>query len=141
MRKAVILVSVVLLIAVVAVGQATPQVQNVPAKYTSPASGKDMFDAYCASCHGTSGKGDGPAAPAMKSPLPDLTTLAKSHGGTFPALQVNQSIVGEGNLAAHGSKDMPVWGPVFSRMSRQSAGEIQQRLHNLTRYIESLQVK
>ena len=100
-----------------------------------------MFNSYCASCHGMTGKGDGPAAPAMKSALPDLTMLSKSHGGTFPALRVKQSIVGDTNLIAHGSKDMPVWGPVFSHMSQQSTGEIQQRLHNLTDYVESLQVK
>ena len=137
----VILVLLLLLFAISAVAQSQPKVQNVPAKYTSPASGKEMFNAYCASCHGTSGKGDGPAASAMKAGVPDLTNLSKSHGGTFPALMVTQSIVGDSHLSAHGSKDMPVWGPVFSRLSQQSTGEIQQRLHNLTAYIESLQTK
>jgi mono/diheme cytochrome c family protein len=141
MRNPVIIVLGVLLIAIVAIGQTKPQIETVPAKYTSAASGKEMFNSYCASCHGMTGKGDGPAAPAMKSALPDLTMLSKSHGGTFPALRVKQSIVGDTNLIAHGSKDMPVWGPVFSHMSQQSTGEIQQRLHNLTDYVESLQVK
>ena len=141
MRNSVLIVFFVLLIAIVVVAQTKPQVQNVPARYTSAASGKEMYNSYCASCHGMTGKGDGPAASAMKSPVPDLTMLTKSHGGTFPALQVKQSIEGDTEVAAHGSKDMPVWGPVFSRMSQQSTGEIQQRLHNLTDYVESLQAK
>jgi mono/diheme cytochrome c family protein len=141
MRNPVLIVFFVLLIAIVVVAQTKPQVQNVPARYTSAASGKEMYNSYCASCHGMTGKGDGPAASAMKSPVPDLTMLTKSHGGTFPALQVKQSIEGDTEVAAHGSKDMPVWGPVFSRMSQQSTGEIQQRLHNLTDYVESLQAK
>lgn len=141
MRNPVLIVFFVLLITIVVVAQTKPQVQNVPARYTSAASGKEMYNSYCASCHGMTGKGDGPAASAMKSPVPDLTMLTKSHGGTFPALQVKQSIEGDTEVAAHGSKDMPVWGPVFSRMSQQSTGEIQQRLHNLTDYVESLQAK
>ncbi len=140
MRK-VVIVFILLLLAICVFAQTKPQVQNVPAKYTSAASGKEMFNAYCASCHGTTGKGDGPAAPAMKSGVPDLTMLSKSHGGTFPAMSVTQGIVGDTRVVAHGSKEMPVWGPVFSRMSQQSQGEIQQRLHNLTTYIETLQSK
>lgn len=143
MRKPVFGILLVLFFVSASFAQTTakPQVKKVPAKYTSAASGKEMFDSYCASCHGRSGKGDGPAAPAMKAAVPDLTTLSKSHGGTFPAMMVTQSIAGDSHPLAHGSKDMPVWGPVFNRMSQQSQGEIQQRLHNLTTYIESLQTK
>jgi mono/diheme cytochrome c family protein len=133
----------IVMVAASAVAQTAkkPQVQTVPAKYTSPASGQEMYDAYCASCHGSKGMGNGPAAPAMKAPVPDLTTLAKSHNGEFPALMVTQAIAGDTKVAAHGSKDMPVWGPVFSHLAQQRNGEIQQRLHNLTAYVGSLQAK
>jgi mono/diheme cytochrome c family protein len=143
MRNPVFITALILLFLTAAFAQTAskPKVQNVPAKYTSAASGKEMFNSYCASCHGITGKGDGPAAPAMKSGVPDLTTLSKSHGGTFPAMSVTQSIVGDTRVVAHGSKAMPVWGPVFAHMSQQSTGEIQQRLHNLTDYVESLQAK
>jgi len=136
-------VLLIALVAIAAVGQtaAKPKVQTVPAKYTSPASGKDMFNTYCASCHGTDGKGNGPAASAMKSGVPDLTTLAKKHGGNYPDLHVSQTILGDIRMEAHGSKEMPVWGPVFSRLSKQSNAEIQQRIHNLTGYIGTLQQK
>lgn len=139
--KLTILLVVLVTISAVAQTAAKPKIQNVPAKYTSAASGQEMFESYCASCHGLKGKGDGPAAPAMKAGVPNITMLSKNHGGTYPAMKVTQVIIGDAKLAAHGSKEMPVWGPVFSRMSQQSTGEIQQRLHNLTAYVESLQVK
>ncbi len=142
MRQLVIILFI-LLLAVCAVAQTaqSAQIQKVPAKYTAPSSGKDMFESYCASCHGKDGTGNGPAASAMKKAVPDLTMLSKSHNGLFPAFQVMQVIRGDNMIAAHGSNDMPVWGPVFSRLSQQREGEIQQRLHNLTTYIESLQKK
>src|SRR4051794_25098549 len=94
----------VILVALAAVGQtaAKPKVQVVTAKYTAPDSGKQMFNAYCASCHGTDAKGTGPAAPAMKSGVPDLTMLAKKNGGQYPALHVGQALVGDSTLQAHG---------------------------------------
>src|ERR1035441_6083333 len=62
----------------------TPTIKHVPAAYTTPSSGKGMYDAYCASCHGLDGKGDGPAAPALKMPTTNLTTLAVNNKGVFP---------------------------------------------------------
>jgi mono/diheme cytochrome c family protein len=118
-----------------------PKIERTPAKYTSPASGKEMFDAYCASCHGTDAKGNGPAAPAMKNPVPDLTTLAKANGGDFPSAHVYQVIKGDSAVPAHGSADMPVWGPVFSHLAMAGNAQVQQRIHNLTKYLESLQTK
>lgn len=112
-----------------------------PAQQTSPASGKEMFKAYCASCHGTDAKGDGPAASALKTPPADLTMLAKNNGGKFPADKVTAVLRGQANLAAHGNQEMPVWGKVFWRMSQGHEGEVQQRVANLTHYLESLQAK
>jgi len=142
MRQTFILV-LILLIAVIATAQtaAKPQVQVVPAPYTPADSGKAMYDAYCAACHGVDGKGTGPAAPAMKSAVPDLTALAKSHGGTYPAFSVAETLRVTRPMAAHGSSDMPVWGPIFSHVSHQDKAVIQQRIHNLNMYIESLQAK
>jgi len=111
----------------------TPKVKTVGATPTSPASGKEMFRAYCASCHGPDGKGNGPAAPALKNKPTDLTLLAKSSGGKFPAMRVMNSIK-DGTQAVHGSKDMPVWGSVFADMSH-SNGEVQMRMSNLVAYV------
>ena len=122
-------------------GQPEKAIKHVPIKTTSPVSGKDMYTAYCAVCHGTDGKGGGPAASALKVPPTDLTLLSKNNGGKYPSLKVSSSIRGESTTPAHGSKDMPVWGSLFWSMSSGHEGEVQQRVTNLTRYIESLQAK
>ena len=67
-------------------------VKHGPVTDTSPVSGEQMFNAYCAVCHGKDGKGNGPAATALKTPPPDLSTLAQSHGGKYPATYV-QSVL------------------------------------------------
>ena len=100
-----------------------------------------MFVNYCAVCHGKSGRGDGPAASALKVPPADLTTLAKRNGGKFDSAHVATVIRGQGATPAHGSQDMPVWGPLFSSISQGNNGEVQQRIANLVKYIETLQVK
>jgi mono/diheme cytochrome c family protein len=117
------------------------QLKHVPVQQTSPRSGPEMYANYCAACHGKDGKGNGPAADALKSPPADLTILALHNGGKYPSERVSSAIVGDLNLPAHGSKDMPIWGDVFWRMSGGRQSEVQLRVANLDRYIESLQGK
>ncbi len=119
----------------------TPEIKHVPATYTSPVSGKEMYTSYCASCHGADGKGDGPAAPALKMPATNLMTLAQRNGGVFPAAHIATEIQGGAMTLAHGSKDMPVWGPVFMALGTHSAAQTQLRIRNLTNYLESIQAK
>ena len=114
-------------------------IKRTPIARTSPASGSEMYMNYCASCHGKDGKGQGPAAAALKKAPTDLTTLAKANGGQFPATKVYVSISGEFGVPSHGSGQMPVWGEVFSQSG--SAAESKLRLTNLTNYIQSLQQK
>jgi mono/diheme cytochrome c family protein len=116
------------------------KIKKVPAAPTSAASGKEMFDAYCASCHGVDGKGNGPAAPALKRQPTDLTLLAQKNGGKFPTMHVMSSIQ-DVTQNVHGSKDMPVWGPILSSVSSHDHNIVAQRIRNITSYIESLQVK
>ena len=120
---------------------AKPEIKHTPAPQTSAASGKEMFVAYCASCHGADAKGNGPAAAALNSKPADLTALAKNNGGKFPASRVMSILRGEATVTAHGNRDMPVWGPVFWKMSQGHPAELQQRVTNLTHYLESLQAK
>ena len=94
-------------------------VKKVGPRYTSPTSGPEMYQAYCASCHGQAGKGDGPVVAALKGTVPDLTTLAKRNGGVFPAKKVGEFIRGVAVAAAHGNLDMPVWGPIFHSVSNR----------------------
>jgi mono/diheme cytochrome c family protein len=118
-----------------------PQVRKVAPAYTDPSSGKDMYVAYCASCHGADGTGNGPAAAALKTQPTDLTMLAIKNHGTFPDAHIAQIIKGDSMTAAHGNKDMPVWGPVFLQMGGHNTAQVQQRIRNLTRYLESIQKK
>jgi mono/diheme cytochrome c family protein len=102
-----------------------------------------MYVEYCAACHGRTGKGDGPAVPALKTPPANLTTLAVQNGGQFPEERVMESIKVGPAVPAHGSQEMPVWGHVFSTMgsSKDVETEVQLRVHNLAEYIKTLQVK
>lgn len=130
----------VIVTALFLIGSATAQrIERKTAPPTSAASGKEMYDAYCASCHGTDGRGSGPAATALKNVPTDLTKLTKSHGGTYPVLKVQHVILGDSAPFAHGSRDMPVWGPVFRALSESHDSEIHLRVVNLARYIQSLQ--
>ena len=103
--------------------------------------GREMFRAYCAACHGTDAKGGGPAASSLKTTPPDLTRIAQRRGGNFPAQQVERIITGEETSpAAHGSREMPIWGPIFGQIQRdQDLGKV--RVRNLAKYLESLQMK
>lgn len=115
-------------------------VKEKPIKNTSAASGEEMYASYCAACHGAGGKGDGPAEPALKQHPTDLTSLAANNNGQFPTMKV-QNILRQGKIAAHGSSEMPVWGPLFKSIggSSQSEGTTNLRINNLANYIKSLQ--
>ena len=116
-------------------------VKHGPFTVTSAASGKEMFVNYCAVCHGTDGKGTGPAASALKEPPANLTTLAQKNGGKFPSNHVLATLRGQASPTAHGNNEMPVWGPVFRQISQDHEDEVHQRIANLTKYVESLQAK
>lgn len=119
----------------------SPAIKRVPARYTAPTSGSEMYHAYCASCHGAKGLGDGPVAPHLKSAVPDLSALAKQNQGVFPKDRVAQIIQGGGDLKSHGLQDMPVWGPVFLSLNHSQDAMVQIRVANLTKYIASIQAK
>lgn len=121
--------------------QQSTEIKHEAAPVTSAASGSEMYKEYCASCHGKGGKGDGPAAAALKAAPPDLTTLAKRNDGKYPALRVTSILRGKETLVAHGDQEMPVWGPVFSSVSGRSEGIVDLRISNLNKFLESLQAK
>jgi len=120
--------------------ESTPQIKKVPVTSTSAASGKEMFNNYCASCHGVDGKGDGPPAPALKQQPADLTVLAQKNGGKFPTSHVATAIENVTSVV-HGSKEMPVWGPILSSLSGGDSSRVKLRIHNITDYLKSLQAK
>ena len=135
------LVAALLIVGVTSFAADQKVIKKVATPHTNAANGQQMYESYCAACHGKTGKGDGPAASALKTPPSDLTTLAKNNKGQFPALHVFHTINGEEGVAAHGSKDMPVWGPPLRAISGGSSAEVQMRVSNITSYVESLQTK
>ena len=119
-----------------------PVVKETTIKPTSVTSGKEMFTQYCAPCHGVDGKGNGPAGGAMKAQPTDLTQLARKHEGKYPANHVASVLkFGDGGTTAHGSAEMPVWGPLFHSLDKFHDTLVQQRISNIVNYIETLQVK
>jgi len=136
-----LLLAAFLLVCSLGAGAQDKEIKRAPVRPTSAASGKEMFVSYCAVCHGRDGKGGGPAAAALKVPPADLTVLSQKNGGKFPSAHVASVLGGEADLSAHGNREMPVWGPVFRGMSHGNAGEVQQRIANLTEFIASLQAK
>jgi mono/diheme cytochrome c family protein len=119
--------------------QGTPQVKKQVAPRTPVESGEEMFKAYCAACHGPAGKGDGPAAVALKTRPADLSALAKKNGGTFPASDVERVLRFGVAQPAHGSSEMPTWGDAFRVLGDEAT--VRLRIANLSSYVQTLQVK
>ncbi len=109
-----------------------------PASAEQRASGRTLYMEHCASCHGTSGRGDGPAADSLRSRPTDLTHFARANGGVFPAEKTRQVIDGRG-VASHGSVEMPVWGHVFKASSPAGGSAVGQRIEAIVAYLESIQ--
>ncbi|MGC2161393.1 MAG: c-type cytochrome [Silvibacterium sp.] len=113
----------------------------IPVNKTSPTSGKQMFTSYCAPCHGVDGRGHGPAAVALKVQPSDLTGLIKLNHGKFPDTHIVSVLEFGAGVPAHGSVEMPVWGPILGQMNSSNLQDKQLRISNLSRYIESIQAK
>jgi mono/diheme cytochrome c family protein len=136
-----VLLGVLTLGAWVARGQDRPAVAKGPTPGTIAASGKQTYMRYCASCHGVNARGDGPAAFALKTPPPDLTTLANRHGGRFPYEYVSEVLRFGTRILSHGSSDMPIWGPILGSLDNYNEPAVRKRIRDLSDYLASLQQK
>ena len=125
---------------VAAAQQKTINIKKVPVEPTTSMDGKTLFHKYCAVCHGETAKGDGPAAEALKKRPADLTQITRKNNGKFPEIGIMRVIKGEDVVAAHGTRDMPTWGDLFTQMSSsQDVG--QARVYALMKYLEEMQAK
>ena len=113
----------------------------IPVDRTNPTDGKQMYSSYCAPCHGVDGRGHGPAAPALKTQPVDLTGLAKANHGKFPDTHILATLKFGSEIRAHGSAEMPVWGPILGNMNHVNSQDKDLRMSNLSRYLETIQVK
>jgi len=136
---AAVLWATVALGAMVPLAIGSPTIDEIPPTYVP--SGEAMYKQYCGACHGLDGKGNGPAAFTLKTPPPDLTTLAARHMGTFPREYVGNILRFGPGTAAHGSSEMPTWGTIFQLIDKNNERAVQQRIKNLTDYLASLQQK
>src|SRR5476649_2473574 len=132
-----------LFVPVLAAGLLLPEIAIAAGPVTkSVESGHHIFMEHCASCHGADATGNGPSASAMKTPPANLTQITKNSGGTFPAARVVETITYGGDIAAHGSRQMPVWGKVFSEEGGGGRGGSyysRRAVIALKRYLDSIQ--
>ena len=104
--------------------------------------GARLYFNHCAACHGGEGEGGGPVAATMRIGVPNLRTLAQRNDGVFPADAVTAYIDGRELNAAHGDRQMPIWGDVF-RGPEQGTSErtVRRRIAAVVEFIESLQYR
>jgi mono/diheme cytochrome c family protein len=114
-------------------------IKRVPVTDVHSVDGQVLFEHYCAVCHGKDAKGAGPAADALKKAPADLTQVARKNGGKFPEVHVMRVIKGDDTVGAHGSRDMPIWGELFTSLSSKESSEL--RVNGLMKYVESVQAK
>lgn len=104
--------------------------------------GEELFRTFCASCHGADARGQGPAALALKRPPADLTTISRRNKGVFPRERLVRYVAdGDASTPAHGSKDMPVWGPNLTALAPGSFKPVNERIANIVSYLESIQMR
>jgi mono/diheme cytochrome c family protein len=100
---------------------------NKPSAQVVP-SGEKLYKQNCAVCHGNDLKGNGPAPPPFEDVPPDLTTLARGHGGKFPDEYFADVLRNGVVLPAHGPPEMPTWGADFRTRDRLDSTEVMQRI-------------
>ncbi|MGB6853574.1 MAG: cytochrome c [Thermoanaerobaculia bacterium] len=107
----------------------------------SISSGRLLYRVHCQGCHGEDGTGDGPMAEVLEIPPSDLTRLSRENDSKFPLDEVHEVIDGRREVRGHRTRTMPVWGMTFQDPDRDSnqEEEVQGRIRNLVRYLQSLQ--
>ena|SRR5271166_6440608 len=114
---------------------------TIPVTKTTATDGKLMYSSYCAPCHGVDGRGQGPVAPALRTPPTDLTVLSKNNHGKFPDTHVVSVLQSGTVIPSHGTIEMPVWGPILANMNQTNPQDRLLRISNLSRFLETMQVK
>lgn len=104
--------------------------------------GERLYRSSCSACHGMHARGDGPVAPILKVPVPDLTLIAARRDGSFPDEEIYRVIDGQADLGAHGPRNMPIWGYEFFSEDPDDESahrEASQKVESLVEYLRSIQ--
>jgi mono/diheme cytochrome c family protein len=133
-RKSVILSALVLVACA-----AMAQIQHAPKVPPNVEAGKQTYMEHCATCHGNDGRGNGPVASVLRMPPPDLRTLALRHGGKFPEDYVTNVLRFGIQIPAHGTSDMPVWGPIFGVLENGNELAVRRRIKYLCDFLATIQ--
>ncbi len=117
---------------------------DVAARREAAARGRVTYRVYCRNCHGDHSHGDGKLAAVISTPPADLTGLARRNGGAFPEDRVFRIIDGREEVAAHGRREMPVWGDAFRPAASEGGSEeeeaaIRAKIEDLVDYLASIQ--
>lgn len=147
MKKSTLTLAAMVLLGCTGAAVAEVVVKEVPLSWEQVAKldGHELYGNLCASCHGFSGKGDGPAAGAIQKAVPDLTLLASNNDGVYSRKKVERAITGDSRTGTHGTLDMPIWGQQFMYVrsgwnSFMREAYARERIQTLNNYIESIQV-
>ena len=128
--------------AVASLSAAAAAAQQTTETFIAGTSGADVYKTYCASCHGTEAKGDGPLADDLRRTPPDLTLFARRNEGKFDAAKMRRIIDGRDPVKGHGGADMPVWGDAFKRSSEgYTEKAVGERIDAVVSHLKSLQRK
>ncbi len=150
MRRTPLFVGCIVVIACAFALEAFPQAEvretGLTWKQVAVGDGAKLYAELCASCHGADATGNGPAAQALATPVPNLTLLALANGGEFPTFQVQRSIAGDNRTPAHEDLQMPKWEQEIEdlrpdRKVAQREGIARSRISDLTSYLETLQTE
>ena len=100
--------------------------------------GQEHYVKYCAACHGEDGKGlDIDSLHRMPA---DLTRITENwRTGKFPVVEVARMIDGRDMVKSHGTRQMPVWGEVFSTQEHLDETEIKGKLGEIIAYLMTIQ--
>jgi len=130
------------LVALALLAGPTVSAQGIEKDPQQRVSGAEVFRTYCAMCHGSGARGDGPLASSLRHKPADLAEIARRNGGEYPSDLVFRLIDGRQKIQGHGGPDMPVWGDAFKKsQDGGSEAAVKDRISDLVDYIESLQIR
>lgn len=128
---------------ILALGPAPGSSQGQPGTFgLEDLSGAELYQRFCASCHGESGRGDGPVAGTLVTAVPDLTQIRRRYNDSFPTEDLRAIVDGRNLITAHGTRAMPVWGYEFwweEGADSEAEAAARDLIDELLAYIRSIQ--